>query len=270
MKTAVNTPWSRLRRQSVYLRWNSGLKGWFSCFKLLVCTYRGTSSFMTSALDALVFVKVCVCVCVCVHLRVGFIFLCFRGECSLPKQQKQTNPRNLRNQRNMFHGFRQGACRRSSSPKPGQTQSCTIEHRPLLWICLIDFLPFAHPYMHVKSYTPVFVSIIHKNAFIDTSKANVPWFLQCFFSRHVFFWEQIFTSVLSSGTWLKEELDHATLQWDPRTHPFGTPWRVQVHLLLSWQFWIYWLLVSSLAEGTQNEPKYLSCYDSVCVSWRVS
>ena len=34
------------------------------CFKLLVCTYRGTSSFMTSALDALVFVQVCVCVCV--------------------------------------------------------------------------------------------------------------------------------------------------------------------------------------------------------------
>ena len=32
------------------------------CFKLLVCTYRGTSSFMTSALDALVFVQVCVCV----------------------------------------------------------------------------------------------------------------------------------------------------------------------------------------------------------------
>ena len=30
-----------------------------SCFKLLVCTYKGTSSFMTSALDALVFVKVC-------------------------------------------------------------------------------------------------------------------------------------------------------------------------------------------------------------------
>ena len=27
--------------------------------KLLVCTYKGTSSFMTSALDALVFVKVC-------------------------------------------------------------------------------------------------------------------------------------------------------------------------------------------------------------------
>jgi len=33
---------------------------WFSCFKLLVCTYKGTSSFMTSALGALVFVKVCV------------------------------------------------------------------------------------------------------------------------------------------------------------------------------------------------------------------
>ena len=32
---------------------------WFSCFKLLVCTYKGTSSFMTSALDALVFVQVC-------------------------------------------------------------------------------------------------------------------------------------------------------------------------------------------------------------------
>ena len=39
---------------------------WFSCFKLLVCNYTGTSSFMTSALDALVFVQVCVCVCVCV------------------------------------------------------------------------------------------------------------------------------------------------------------------------------------------------------------
>ena len=34
--------------------------------KLLFCTYKGTSSFMTSALDALVFVQVCVCVCVCV------------------------------------------------------------------------------------------------------------------------------------------------------------------------------------------------------------
>ena len=32
---------------------------WFSCFKLLVCNYKGTSSFMTSAPDALVFVKVC-------------------------------------------------------------------------------------------------------------------------------------------------------------------------------------------------------------------
>ena len=32
---------------------------WFFCFKLLVCTYKGTSSFMTSALDALVFVQVC-------------------------------------------------------------------------------------------------------------------------------------------------------------------------------------------------------------------
>ena len=30
------------------------------CFKLVVCAYKGTSSFMTSALDALVFVKVCV------------------------------------------------------------------------------------------------------------------------------------------------------------------------------------------------------------------
>ena len=29
------------------------------CFKLLVCTYKRTSSFMTSALDAIVFVKVC-------------------------------------------------------------------------------------------------------------------------------------------------------------------------------------------------------------------
>ena len=35
---------------------------WFSCFKLLVYNYKGTSSFMTSALDALVFVQVCVCV----------------------------------------------------------------------------------------------------------------------------------------------------------------------------------------------------------------
>ena len=34
---------------------------WFSCFKLLVCNYKGTSSFMTSAHDALVFVQVCVC-----------------------------------------------------------------------------------------------------------------------------------------------------------------------------------------------------------------
>ena len=32
---------------------------WFSCFKLLICTYKGTSSFMTSALDALVLVQVC-------------------------------------------------------------------------------------------------------------------------------------------------------------------------------------------------------------------
>jgi len=96
-----------------------------------------------------------------VHLHVGFIFLCFRGgTCSLRKQRKQTNPRNLRNQ---LHGFRQGTCRRSSSPKPGQNQGCTIEHRPLLWICLIDFLPFAHPYMHLKIYTPSFVSITEKH-----------------------------------------------------------------------------------------------------------
>ena len=146
-----------------------------------------------------------------VHLHVGFIFLCFRGgTCSLRKQRKQTNPRNLRNQ---LHGFRQGTCRRSSSPKPGQNQGCTIEHRPLLWICLIDFLPFAHPYMHLKIYTPSFVSITEKHIHRPYSYANVPWFLQCFFSRHVFFWEQMFTSVLSSGTWLKEELNHATLQW---------------------------------------------------------
>ena len=41
---------------------------WFSCFKLLVCNYKGTSSFMTSALDALVFVQVCVCVCILKYL----------------------------------------------------------------------------------------------------------------------------------------------------------------------------------------------------------
>ena len=48
----------------------------FSCFKLLVCTYKGTSSFMTSALDALVFVKVCVCVCLCVCVCVC-VCVCF-------------------------------------------------------------------------------------------------------------------------------------------------------------------------------------------------
>ena len=42
---------------------------WFSCFKLLICTYKGTSSFMTSALDALVLVQVCVCVRVCENTR---------------------------------------------------------------------------------------------------------------------------------------------------------------------------------------------------------
>ena len=59
-----------LGRQIVYLQHEHGHgdqtmfgwgPSWFSCFKLLVYNYKGTSAFMTSALDALVFVQVCVC-----------------------------------------------------------------------------------------------------------------------------------------------------------------------------------------------------------------
>ena len=60
----VPATWSSLTWWSC---WNNGHEGWFS-FSQAVCftiMQNGTSSFMTSAHDALVCVQVCVCVCWC-------------------------------------------------------------------------------------------------------------------------------------------------------------------------------------------------------------